>query len=75
MLHSYLGYHNLKHPKQCGAACASTAYCFLTVLEPKVSRRNGKMRKYTLVRLSYIQAIGSSVVRAIPSYSTYMWTT
>ena len=23
-----MGYHNIKHPKQCDAACASTAYCF-----------------------------------------------
>lgn len=28
LLIGYLGYHNLKYPKQCDAACTSAAHCF-----------------------------------------------
>jgi hypothetical protein len=28
LLTSYLGYHNLKYPKQCDAACTRAAHCF-----------------------------------------------
>ena len=53
---------------------ALARHTVLTVLEPKGSRRNGKMRQYTLVRLTWTEGVlrGICILMYIYIYHIYI---